>query len=1027
MEGSVFLMKNKRNPPYFFSVFSNVLNLSGITFTNKSSKISSMKIKRLLLAFMMLPMMLYSISILAQDKVVTGKVTDSKDGSALQGASVLVKGTKLGVQTSSDGAFKIKVPETATTLVVSSVGYASQDVAISGESINVMLVSTTSGLNDVIVVGYGTAKRKDLTGSVSTVGTKDFQKGSITSPEQLIAGKVAGVTITSNGGQPGSGSTIRIRGGASLNASNDPLVVIDGVPLSSVNLQGINPDDIETFTVLKDASSTAIYGSRASNGVILITTKRGKSGKPTFNFSSQLSSAFIPSEYPVLSADQFRNIVNSQGTASQKALLGTANTDWQKQIYQTAITTDNNLSVSGSIKNVPYRVSGEFLSQSGVLKTDNLKREVLSINFTPRFFDNHLKVDINLHGSNTDSRTANTGAIGNAVSFDPTQPVYSGKKYFGGYYEWTTNDSTPNSLSNRNPLALLNQYDAENHALRSFGNIQFDYKVHFLPDLHVNLNLGYDAAKYTGTTVVSADAAQGYNSVPSLRGQNNQYYNNYSNRIGELYLSYTKDIKSIKSNINAVAGMGYYDNYNSYKNYYSFSASNDTVPNSKPLYPSSFTASTLESYYGRLIYTLNNKYVLTGSLRTDGSSKFGPDYRWGVFPSGAFAWKLKQEDFLKNVKVLSDLKFRLSYGVTGNQDGIGLYSYLNTYSQGGNNSQILFGNTYYHTWTPAAYAADLKWEQTATTDAGLDFAFLNNRISGSVDYYYKKTKDLLATVFIPTLTNFGNQVTRNVGNMTDQGIDFVINAVPIKTKDLTWDLGFNIAYNKFNITNLTVSQDSLAQYVNYNVGSISGGTGNTIQVQSVGYTPNSFYVLQQVYDKNGKPIEGAYVDQNRDGSITADSRDLVRYKSPFAPVTMGFTTSLTYKKWTISTVLRASIGNYMYNNIASNNAVVRNVLNPSGFLQNAPSSVLNTNFYNNQYFSSYYVENASFMKMDNLGVAYNVGKLSKKSYNLRLSLNFQNVFTITKYSGSDPEIYGGIDNVLYPRAKTLTLGANLSF
>ena len=983
-----------------------------------------MNFKRLIALLLMLTV-ICSVTAIAQERVVTGKVTDSKDGTPLSGITIQVKGTKNATQTAADGSFKVRVDGDAT-LVVTSIGYAKQEVSASTSPITVSLVQNNAALGEVVVVGYGSVKKKDLTGSVSTVTSKDFQKGSITSPEQLIAGKVAGVSITTNGGQPGSGSVIRIRGGASLNASNDPLIVVDGVPLSSVNLQGINPDDIETFTVLKDASSTAIYGSRASNGVILITTKHGKSGKPVVNFSTQLSAAYIPKEFPVLSSAQFRTIINSQGTATQKGLLGASSTDWQKEIYQTAVTTDNNLSISGSFKNLPYRVSGEYLNQTGILKTDNLRREVLSINLSPKFFDNHLKVEINVHGASTDSRSANTGAIGNAVSFDPTQSVYSTtNKHFGGYFEWTTNDTTPNSLSNRNPVALLNQYDNENHALRSFGNLQLDYKFHFLPELHANANLGYDVAKYNGTTVVTADAAQSFNAVPTLRGQNNQYYNNYTNKVGEFYLNYVKDIQSIKSNINAVAGMGYYDNYNYYKNYASISAANDTLPNSAPIYPSSFTESTLESYYSRLIFTIDNKYVLMGSVRTDGSSKFAKNNRWGVFPSGAFTWKAKQENFFKNISVISELKLRIGYGVTGNQDGIGLYSYLNSYSQGGNSSQVNFGNNYYHSWTPSAYAADLKWEQTATTDAGIDFAFLSNRITGSIDYYYKKTQDLLATVFIPTLTNFGNQVTRNVGNMTDEGVDFVINATPIVNKNFTWDIGFNVAYNKFNITNLTVSKDSLAKFVNYNVGSISGGTGNTIQVQSVNYNPNTFYVLQQVYGKDGKPIEGAYVDQNRDGIINPS--DLIHYKSPFAPFSFGFTTSLSYQKWTLSTVLRASVGNYMYNNVASNNAVVRNILNPSGFLQNAPSSVLNTNFYNNQFFSSYYVENASFLKMDNLGLSYNVGYLSKQSYNLRLSLNCQNVFTVTKYTGSDPEIYGGIDNVLYPRPRTITLGANLSF
>lgn len=959
-------------------------------------------------------------------KTVAGKIIDSKTGVGLSNVSVIVKGSQVGTATSADGSFSISVPAGAKTLVITAVGYTRQEIPIGDQSsVYVALQSTAATLSDVVIIGYGTAKKKDLTGSVAAINSKDFQDGIITSPEQQIAGKVAGVTITSNGGQPGSGSTIRIRGGASLNASNDPLVVIDGVPLSSVNLQGINPGDIESYTILKDAAATAIYGSRASNGVIIITTKKGKKGKPVINFTPQVSVSYLPKEYPVLSAGQFRNLVKSIGSPSQVALMGSANTDWQKQIYQTAIISDNNLSISGSLKNLPYRVSGEYLNQGGILKTDLLQREALSLSLSPHLLDDYLKIDVNLHGSNTDSRTANTGAVGSAVAFDPTQPVHNGNKYFNGYYEWTNNDSTPNSLATRNPVALLEQYNAENHALRSFGNIQVDYKMHFLPELHANLNLGYDVAKYTGTTKVPSNAAQGYNSIPGLRGQNNQYSNDYTNKVGEFYLSYNKDIESIRSNINAVAGTGYYDNYYHNLNYPSISASNDTIPGSKPVYPSSFSEVTLESYYGRLIYTFDSKYILMGSIRTDGSSRFGPQYRWGIFPSAAFTWKVNQENFLKNSKVFSTLNLRLSDGITGNQDGIGFYNYLNYYSQSGNTSLINFGNNYYNTFSPSAYAADLKWEQTETKDAGIDFGFLNNRINGSVDYYYKKTSNLLATVFVPELTNFGNQLTRNVGNMTDEGVDLNISATAIKTNDITWDVSFNASYNKFTITNLSVSQDSLAKANSgLAVGGISGGTGNTIQEHSVGYSPFSFYVLQQVYDRNGKPIEGAYVDQNRDGII--NQNDLIHYKSPFAPFTFGFSTSLRYKKWSISTVLRASVGNYMYNNAASNLAVTRNVLNPVGFLQNAPSSILNTNFQNNQFFSSYYVENASFLKMDNLGVSYNAGYITKNKYALRLSLNCQNVFTVTKYTGSDPEIYGGIDNVLYPRPRTFTIGANLT-
>ena len=986
-----------------------------------------MKRKRLLAGAALLLLFLTVTShLFAQTKTITGKVTDARDGTPLVGVSVIPKGSARGTTTGPDGVFHISVNAQQTTLVLSAVGYAQQEVAAGEGTLNVKLVvGSSTALGEVVVIGYGTVKKKDLTGSSSTVTAKDFQQGSITSIEQLIAGKVAGVTVTSNGGQPGSGSTIRIRGGASLNASNDPLIVIDGVPLSSTNFQGINQNDIESMTFLKDAASTAIYGSRASNGVIMITTKHGKAGKSVISFAPQISASYNPKEYPVLSAGQFRSLVNAKGTATQISQLGTANTDWQKEIYHTAIISDNNLNITGSLYSVPYRLSGEFLSQDGILKTDNLKREALSLSLSPRLFNDYLKIELNVHGMNTDSRTANTGAIVNAVSFDPTQPVYSSKSPFGGYFEWMNNDTTPNSLSNRNPLALVEQYNAQNHALRSFGNIQFDYKLHFLPDLHANLNLGYDVAKYDGTTRVPANAAQSYNAIPTLRGQNNQYYNNYWNKVLEFYLNYVKDLKAIKSNINVIGGYGYYDNYFHNKNFPSISAANDTIPNSTPVYPTSFSEVTLESWYGRAIYTFDDKYILMGSVRTDGSSRFASKYRWGVFPSGAFTWKVNREAFLQNVNWLSDLKVRLSYGVTGQQDGIPYYSYLNYYSQSGNTSRILFGSTYNNFYIPSAYAADLKWETTATSDAGLDFGFFNNRLTGSVDYYYKKTRDLLANVYVPSLTNFGNQLYRNAGNMTDEGVDVNINATLIRTRDLSWDIGFNVAYNKFTITNLTVSQDSLAKLVIDAVGGIAGGTGNTIQVNSVGYSPNSFYVLQQIYDAKSRPVEGLYVDQNRDGII--NQKDLVQYKSPFAPWTFGFSTGVTYGKWSLNTVLRANVGNYVYNNAASNLAVLRNVLNPTNFLQNAPSSILNTNFNNNQFFSSYYVENASFLKMDNLGIGYNAGYLAKNSYQLRLSLNCQNVFTVTKYTGSDPEVFSGIDNVLYPRPRIFTLGANLSF
>ena len=981
-------------------------------------------------AMVLLAVLLFSANLVqAQNKNVHGRITDST-GTPLPGISVNAKGTALNTVTAADGSFSFSVPQGVTRLVFYSVNYQQREIAVDALADGpVTLKALSNNLTDVVVIGYGTQRKKEVTGSIVTVGSKDFQQGAITTPEQLVAGKIAGVSITSNGGAPGSGSTIRIRGQVSLNASNDPLIIVDGVPLNGNSVSGvsnplslINPNDIETFTVLKDASATAIYGSRASNGIIMITTKKGKSGKPVLNFGTQFSVAKVGKTVDVLSGDQIRSLVDSLGNDSQKALLGKANTNWQDEIYQAAITSDNNLSVSGAFKNMPYRISAGYLNQQGVLRTDKLERSSLGINISPRFFDNHLKVDINLKGAITQSRFANQGAIGAAIAFDPTQPVHATNQ-FGNYFEWATtngNTVTLNPNATRNPVALLELQNNSGKVQRSFGNIQLDYSLPFLPELHANLNLGYDAAKGDGTNFIPAYAAQAY----TTQGTNNYYLQKYLNKVGEFYLNYNKDLKSIKSNINATAGYGYYDNLTTTNNYASFNAKGDTIAGSVPVYAFDKPRNTLISYYGRLIYTYNNKYILMGSIRTDGSSRFAPNVRWGVFPSGAFTWRINQENFLKDVHALSDLKLRLSYGVTGNQDGIGNYNYLATYSLSQNASQYQFGNSYYYMYTPAPYVADIKWEQTAASNIGLDYGFLNNRISGAIDFYYKKTKDLLAPVNVAVGSNFTNLVTANVGNLVNKGVEFSINATPVKTKDLTWDVSFNIAYNNTRITNLQLPGAKDTSFTGFNVGGISGGTGQTVQNLKEGYAPYAFYVYKQVYDKNGAPVEGVYQDLNKDGVI--DQKDLYRYKSPAPKEVLGFSTQVTYRKWTVSTVLRANFGNYAYNNLNSNLGVLRNVINPGGYIGNATTDYYNTRFVTNQYQSDYYVQNASFLRMDNLGVAFNAGKVFNTA-NLKVTANCQNVFVVTKYKGLDPEISGGIDNNFYPRPRIYVLGLNLNF
>ena len=954
---------------------------------------------------------------------VSGQVTD-ENGAGIPGATVLVKGTNRGTNTDTDGRYQLAVPDGPATLVFSFVGYLSQEVAIgSGTTINVKLAPDTKSLNEVVVIGYGTARKKDLTGSVATVNARDFVQGQVTNPEQLVAGKIAGVQITSNGGAPGAGGTIRIRGGSSLNASNDPLIVIDGVPTDNNGISGspnqlnlINPNDIETFTVLKDASATAIYGSRASNGVIIITTKKGIQGdKLRVNFNSQFSLATKRNTLNVLSADELRDLVNSQGTAAQKAFLGPANTNWQEAIYQKATTNDNNLSVTGTVARMPFRVSGGYLYQNGILKTSNLERFSGSLGLTPTFFDNHLRIDINLKGTIAHSRFANQGAIGAAVAFDPTQPIYSNNEKFGGYYEWLQNDGIPNRFATRNPVALLNLRNDLSTVSRSIGNAQFDYKFHFLPELRANLNLGYDISKGTGTIFVPGFAASDY----SRPGVNNQYAQNKTNKLLEFYLNYTKDLKALKSRIEVLGGYSYQDFLRENPAFPDLNAEGKIV-NPAPAFPFK-TQNTLVSFYGRLNYTFNNRYLLTATLRDDGSSRFNPQNRWGLFPSAALAWRIKDESFLQDSKTISDLKLRVGFGITGQQDVLSDYPYLARYTVGQGAAQYQFGNQFLTTLRPEGYDSNIKWESTTTYNAGLDYGFLDGRISGSVDVYLKQTKDLLAVIPVAAGSNLTNQILTNVGSLENRGIEFAINAIPVRKKDFIWNANFNITYNQNKITKLTQVSDPTFQ--GNPTGTISGGVGNMVQIQSVGYPTFSYYVNKQVYNTDGKPVEGLYADLNGDGKITADDR--YRYKTANPTVYMGFSSNLTYKALNLAFTLRSNLGNYVYNDVNAGLGVF-NVSSPT-YLSNVTADALKTGFRTYQYFSDYYVQNASFLRLENVTLGYDVGRFINDKLNLRFSLAAQNLFVLTKYTGLDLEISGGIDNNFYPRARTVTLGINIGF
>ena len=992
-----------------------------------------MKLTKLLFSFV-LAMVCCCFTAIAQDKVVTGKVTDSS-GAPVAGATVMVKGTTVGTQTSTDGAFKITAPQNAKALVISSIGFLSQEIAIGNGTVNVQLKGASSILNDVIVVAYGTRKKGDLTGSVTAITAKDFQKGNIASSEQLLQGKVAGLQVTSGGGSAGGGSRIRIRGGASLNASNDPLIVIDGVPVDNNNLSGsanvlntINPNDIESMSVLKDASATALYGSRASNGVIIITTKKGAKGKPKFNFNTQAALSNIAKKIQVLNAAQLTDIVNADaattGNDAYKKLLGTANTDWQNVIFRDAPSFDNNLSASGSVGTIPYRISVGYLNQAGILKTNHFNRYSSALNLTPKFLDDHLAVNLAVKYSYTTNRFADEGAVGSAVAFDPTQPVYASNKY-GGYYEWLQADGKPIDLATRNPLALLDLRNNNSNANRLIGNVQLDYKLHFLPDLHVQANIGIDKLGGQGDDNIDSLSATNY----KTGGRFTHYKQKKQNTLYAVSLFYAKELPSIKSKIDVLATHEYQDFLTNVYNYASFSQRNpatDTIPGTAPTFPTDKPQFRLESYLGRLNYTFDDKYLLTASLRRDASSKFAPKNRVGYFPAVAAAWKIK-ESLFRTSSVLNELKLRLSWGITGQQDlGANFYPYLPRYSQSNSTAQYQFGDTYYSFLRPTAYDENIKWETTTTYNAGLDFGFLNNRISGFVDFYYKKTKDLLSVIPVAPGANFDISLLTNVGNMENRGVEFGLNTIPVKNGTIEWDFGFNVTYNKSKITNLLKQQDP--SFKGVDVSGISGGTGNNIGKFAVGYAPYIYNVYKQVYDeKTGAPIEGLYEDINRDGKV--DDADRYYYKKPAPDFLLGINTQVIYKQFSLGLALHGSFGNYLYNNFQSNNGVLRAIKNPLSFIGNASVNYLDSKFSNNQYLSDYYIENASFLRLDNINFGYNMGKVFNKSANLRLAASIQNVFVITKYKGLDPESSSdtGVDNTIYPRPRIYSLGVNLDF
>lgn len=971
---------------------------------------------------------------------VDGSVRDSK-GEPIIGANIILKGTSTGTVTDFDGNFSIQAPGNGV-LSISYIGYLTQDVPVQNRTaISIILIEDVELLEELVVIGYGTVRKDDATGSVTAVDATKLNRGLATSPSDLLAGQVAGMSVVSSGGAPGSSSSIRIRGGSSMSASNDPLIVIDGVPVDNATgisgmddpLSTINSNDIETFTVLKDASATAIYGSRASNGVIIITTKKGHSGKVKLSYNGNVSVSNKTGTVDVMDASTFRNYVNNSfGEDSQQAAaLGNTETDWQDQIFRTAVSTDHNLSVSGSAgERLPYRVSVGYTNENGILDTSNLERYTGSLNLSPSFFDDHLRVQLNVRGMYNTNRFADRGAINSATQFDPTQPVYSETEspYGNGYYMSLKPDGTPIDIGLANPVAVLDQKYDKSKVKRSIGNIQLDYRMPFLDNLRANLNLGYDISKSDGDVIIEDNSPMSYTwgNYKSGWGENSSYSQLKRNTLLDFYLNYAKEMGVHR--FDAMGGYSWQRFYNDTDNSYPYSAAKASETGNEFYREGNdySSESYVVSFFGRLNYSLLDRYLTTFTLRNDGSSRFSPDNQWGLFPSAAFAWKILNEPFMEDAtSVMSDLKLRLGYGVTGQQNlGSGDYPWMGRYSYSQAGANYFFGDQMISLIRPLAYDENLKWEETATYNAGLDYGFLNNRISGSFDVYYRKTTDLLNTVGIAAGTNFSNELLTNVGELVNKGVEFSITGRPIVSKDWNWNLSYNISYNQNEITKLTITDDP--NYVGVRFGGIDGGTGNNIAIHSVGYPAGSFYVYEQVYNDKGAPIEGVYVDQNADGVI--NEKDLIVYKNADPDFVMGLSSQLSYKNWDFNFSLRSHIGNYAYNNVQSNRESKNTTYDPSGWLKNRVNSATETNFDAVHYQSSHYIQDASFLKMDNISLGYNFNKLLNEEVSGKVYITVQNPFVITGYDGLDPEFTNdGIDNNIYPHPRVFILGLSLNF
>ncbi|MCX2679905.1 TonB-dependent receptor [Galbibacter sp. EGI 63066] len=955
---------------------------------------------------------LIPLGVFAQ-QTVSGVVTEAATGTPIPGVNVLVKGSTTGTTTDFDGAYEINAND-GDVLQFSYIGFTTTEKVVAGSTMNVALQEDTQQLEEVVVIGYGSVKKEDLTGTTDLVTSEDFNKGPIVSAQSLISGRVAGVNVTSGSGAPGDGQEITIRGMGSLSLTSSPLIVVDGIPLDNSGVGGtrnplnfINPNDIESFVVLKDASSTAIYGSRGANGVILITTKKGKKHEFEFNASSQTTIYNVTETVDVLEADRFRELVLSLDNPDAAARMGNANTDWQDEIYTFAVGQDHNVSALGSAFGIPMRVSAGFSNHEGILKGDEFSRGTASINLTPRLMDDHLKLELNARGMYIENTFADRGAIGSAIQFDPTQSVFDENSPFG-YYAWLNPDGvTQNSQAPTNPVALLDLIDDSAEVRRFVVNGKVDYKLHFFPDLTATVNVGIDKSNSNGRRIVSELMPT---SDMLWNGSLNRYSNISTNLLFDAYATYTKTLNDTH-NISFVAGHSYqsfeYDNESYDSEAQEDGLKYEFIDKSK---------NVLLSYFGRLNYDYKGKYLLTASFRADASSKLNPEDRWGYFPSVALAWKISDESFMED-SAFNLLKLRVGYGEIANVNGLGDYLFLTRYTGSTDSARYQLGNSFYQTYRPEPINENLRWEVGKTFNVGLDYSLFDGRVSGLVNAYIRNTEDLIASSLVDPFTNFGNRIDANIGNMENRGIEFNINVDAIRRDDFNLSLNYNISYNDNEITKLSVDQPT---------GGISSGVGNFAQVHRVGEEAASFLVYQQVYDETGKPIEGVYVDRNEDGMI--NDQDKYIFNSPNADIFMGFNINANYKKWDFSAQTRASLGNYMYNDVFAGRGILAGVTDLS-MLDNIHADYFNTGFENYSdpnALSDHFVQEASFFKIDNISLGYTLDQAIENT-SIRIYSSLQNVLTVTDYDGLDPEIDGGIDNNFYPRPRSFVLGVNVDF